>query len=119
MEEVDQNAVVILVDWEQSFEVHGMRRLKVPNEGAEKSDFITWRWAGEGKDGDFFILFPDASPFSKREFASQHGVVSQQVVYDPSTGGARKFKYIIAGCDGKVMHILDPEIIVPKPGRAG
>jgi hypothetical protein len=108
--------VVIEIDWEAGA-LSGTHRLKVPNGGAEKNSTITWQWTGGNGDGLFYILFPDGSPFMEREFASDEGRVSRSVVYDPHNGGARRFKYIIAAYQqGKGMHILDPEIIIPRPG---
>ncbi|MBN1939746.1 MAG: hypothetical protein JW843_09170 [Candidatus Aminicenantes bacterium] len=121
MEKMNDGEVVILVDWEKGVLSDERKRLKVPNEGAEKDSFVTWKWAGGDEDGLFFILFPEASPFMEREFASQHGVVRQKVAYDPRHGGARRFKYIIAGYRKENgLHVLDPEIIIPRPvGESG
>ena len=103
--------VTIPVEWEI---VNKKKKLRVPNKGADPGNIVTWKWTENRSDDPFFILFPDASPFRFREFQSMNGVITAEIVYDPKVGGARRFKYIIAGYDKKFMHILDPDIIIPK-----
>jgi hypothetical protein len=110
--------VEIPVEWEVKDDV---KKLKVPNAEVDFGETVTWKWKGGGND-PFYILFPDASPFQVREFQSkENGEASQAIVYNPGTTGARRFKYIIAGFDKKssLLHILDPDLILPRPGRLG
>ena len=109
----DEGAVEIPLDWVSK---GGKSKLKVDEAGASCGNLVTWKWA-PGKSGTFYVLFPDDSPFYVREFqCDTHGQYRASVVYNPETMGARRFKYIIAASDGDVMHILDPDIIVSKPG---
>ncbi len=109
-------SVKIIIDWEM-FEKR--KTLKVPRAEAGFGKKIVWEWKVKGSQDLFYILFPDESPFLEMEIQGSGGKAQATVAYNPSERGAKRFKYIIAGCDGKVMHILDPEIIVPKPGRTG
>jgi len=104
---------IVYVGWEKS---GAGIRLKVPNVKVGRSAHVVWRWAESNSTDPFYILFPDGSPFPGIEYASVNGEVIDEIVYDHASQGARKFKYIIAGYRGGVLRILDPEIIVSKPG---
>jgi|GEM_PF-5654318 len=105
--------VRIQVEWTGKFK---RKILKVPAVGANYRDTLIWNWKPKGSKDPLFILFPKESPFSEREYLSADGVITADVVYNPELGGAKVFKYVIGGCSGKNLHVLDPEIIIPKPG---
>jgi len=112
-----KNEVPVILDFEIKEKKRGLKLDKPRAEGG-RDDVIVWSWPKAPK-GLFMILFPDQSPFEQLEYKDKDGVIRAKIIYDSSQYGAKRFKYIIAASDNKEVFILDPEIIVPKPGKYG
>jgi hypothetical protein len=67
-----------------------------------------WPWPGFRQPQFENFEYKSASDGTKH-------FLKQKVAYNASHGGLKRFKYIISASDETEVHILDPEIIVPRP----